>query len=319
MWLIPFTRGSTHTVEIDLGSTINTISALRVWNYNKGESSGNGAWNEDVPRGVRLMSIFVDERLVGKCELRMGPGFDGVYHAQLIILRNVQRGHSRICPGISFAESLPRQLRYVTPLLKQDYEVPVLPTGLLWKIVFHDNWNDGYYIGLDQIELFDVDGKKIEVLSNPDDSSTGSTPNAGAFISAVPHSLNDLDDSFFASSNPADSSRRDIVRVGDEWRNVGSLRDPRTPDQLFVNSPPNARGADAARHPWLCPLSRCMTAEERERCARRLLGSSAEVASLRFPVDNTLFIMFQYPVCLSSLRFFNYSKTPSRGVRLDFL
>ena len=47
MWLIPFTEGETHKVQIDFGRKIE-LSGLRLWNYNKSP--------EDTYRGVRSSS-----------------------------------------------------------------------------------------------------------------------------------------------------------------------------------------------------------------------------------------------------------------------
>jgi hypothetical protein len=63
----------------------------------------------------------------------------------------------------------------------------------LWCFSFYDNWNDGYYIGLDRIEFFDSHGKIIDIAS------------IGAIVDAIPYSLAD----------------------------IGISKDERTPDQLF--------------------------------------------------------------------------------------
>ena len=46
MWLIPFTKGGSHTIEIELPKNAGIIAGLRVWNYNKSE--------EDTRRGARI-------------------------------------------------------------------------------------------------------------------------------------------------------------------------------------------------------------------------------------------------------------------------
>ncbi|KAJ1435059.1 hypothetical protein B484DRAFT_325821 [Ochromonadaceae sp. CCMP2298] len=66
-----------------------------------------------------------------------------------------------------------------------------------------------------------------------------------------------------------------------------------------------------------------MTPQERSVCAGRLntTGSSSTSAppssDLSFPLNNVLLVLFPFPVALSAVRLFNYSKTPARGVR-DF-
>lgn len=64
-------------------------------------------------------------------------------------------------------------LRYISPQLRQDYETPLLPSGLLWTFLCHTNYSDPYYIGLDAIEMFDAKGKLIQV---PTKASVSSLP-----------------------------------------------------------------------------------------------------------------------------------------------
>lgn len=55
MWLIPFNRGERHSITIDLGK-INTISAVRFYNYNKSE--------EDTLRGVKQLIMWLDKKYI---------------------------------------------------------------------------------------------------------------------------------------------------------------------------------------------------------------------------------------------------------------
>ncbi len=68
MWLIPFTVGAKHVVTVDLGS-VGAVAGLKIWNYNKS--------SDDTLRGVRLIEILVDEKIIGKWECRIAPGSDG--------------------------------------------------------------------------------------------------------------------------------------------------------------------------------------------------------------------------------------------------
>ena len=70
-------------------------------------------------------------------------------------------------------------MRYVSPALRQDYETPLLPSGLLWAFTFYTNYSDAYYIGLDSVELFDSKGQKIDVL-------------AQATVASMPPSISEL-------------------------------------------------------------------------------------------------------------------------------
>jgi hypothetical protein len=266
MWLIPFTKNALHHIQVDLRRSLE-VAGIRVWNYNKS--------SEDVLRGARRVSILLDGRRVCSAILRMGPGCDGVSYAQTVLFEEL------------FVPTVPRQLTdkrsnasslaYTPAALKQDFEVSSdSPTGLLWRFTFFDNWNDEFYVGLDRIEMFDVNNVLIDIVA------------CGAQINAVPFSVQDL------ASGGAQLSH-----------------DPRVPSSLFRPA------ASGAHNCWLCPLSRCMTPDERVACVRRIQGSNkgGSLENLNFPKNNTLFVSFQVPTTVTSIRFFNYSKTPARGVR----
>lgn len=177
-------------------------------------------------------------------------------------------------------------LRYISPVVKQDYEVDLNVQGMQWRFVLFENWNDPYFIGCDAIEFFDREGKKMDVQA------------AGVSVCAVPHSVNDL-----AGSNGGD---------------------PRTPDKLLCG--PQAWGAEgggAVWPSWLAPLSRCMTPQERNAAADRLqkaVGTDPRLRALTegrysYPVDNTVFVHFDHPACVGCVKIFNYSKNPARGIK----
>jgi protein JBTS26 len=160
MWLIPYTKGSTHILKIQLDEKIQ-LAGFHFWNYNK--SPG------DALRGVRLISVYADTALLGVAELRLGPGCDGIEFKQTLLVKE-------ICGGVRQTKREMNTLRYITPAVRQDYEVPLLPSGTSWKITFHSNWGDGYYIGLDGLELLDEKGEpiplggssRVRILATPD-------------------------------------------------------------------------------------------------------------------------------------------------------
>jgi hypothetical protein len=295
MWLIPYTEGATHELKIDLGRSC-AVAGIRVWNYNKSP--------EDCLRGVKWASICADGNLLGRTMLRPGPGCDGVEFGQFVFFRDVIYPTAKICPGMSVSTSssgsgkefsvpggggggggIPR---YITPAIKQDYEVPLNPSGFVWKFSFYENWLDGFYIGLDAIELFDAQGNVIDILAS------------GAQVAAVPFSLQDIDPQ------------------GNQYT---SGPDPRTPEKLFLSSSSssprnhlnNRTDSDYERgkHSWLAPLSRSMTPTERMACSIRVLHAQknrALVPTTLYPEDiiqcqdNVLYVMFHYPVAVSFIR-----------------
>jgi hypothetical protein len=276
MWLIPYTKGSQHYIDIDVfraaGNKELEVTGLRVWNYNKA--------SEQVQRGCKQISVCGDGRFLFRCVLRAGPSCDGVSFGQTILFRDIADILEHKHRIFANPMSVSRQLRpsYVTPAVRQDYETVTCPQGLLWKFTFYDNYNDGYYMGLDAMEFYGVDGKVLDLSAAQWEAST-----AAAQVQAVPFALQDLSPSL--------------------------AHDPRTPDRLFAGPPADTRSSGPASC-WLTPLSRCMTPHERASGARRLAAASGTAATstsageytFSFPKNNVLFVMFQHPVAISAVR-----------------
>jgi hypothetical protein len=280
MWMIPFTKGAKHTVTVTFGREV-PLMCLQIWNFNKVVSGGDNqahevCCEENLLRGVSLASIELlcgssGYTRLGQVMLRRAPGCDMVHFHQTMFLDDVERGRWRA----SKPTLMPKMSSYVSPRVNQDYETPILPTGMLWKFSFFENYNDGYYIGLDGIEMFDEKGAQLF----PIEQGTGT-------IDALPHSLHD----------------------------VALLDDDRIPESLFfppVSSNRQMAPGQPGHRGWLAPLSRCMTQDERARSAANF-SSGGKALYFR---DNALFVMFHKPVSVSLVRLYNYSKTPSRGVK----
>ena len=211
MWLIPFTPGAEHVLKYDFGQSVQ-LAGLRLWNYNKA--------NEGILRGAKLIQMKVgmeggnnnnpgrgsagNDRSLGRYVLRVAPGCDGVEFSQTIFVRDVMTPNIQRCPGLAFNNSSnngngnginPQMslLQYIKPTIKQDYEVPLLPSGkiylptdttpsttlllceltsfpyvhagMLWKFSLYGNWYDSYYMGLDGIEMYDSKGVLLDVIA----------------------------------------------------------------------------------------------------------------------------------------------------------
>jgi hypothetical protein len=163
MWLIPFTKGSSHTLTIDMGARCR-IAGLNIWNYNKSP--------EDSLRGARLVALYADSQLIGKAELRIAPGCDGVEYKQTLLIKDIRQFTANAVNTAS--------VRYIAPVVKQDYETPCLPSGTMWRFKLFSNWGDGYYIGLDGLQFLDEKGISVSLAS-------------GCTITANPYSLQDIE------------------------------------------------------------------------------------------------------------------------------
>lgn len=71
-WLFPFTRGSQHSMKVDLQSDMK-IAGIRVWNYNKSQETAR-------TRGAKHVSITVDGNVLFRCTLRMVSSPSSMYN-----------------------------------------------------------------------------------------------------------------------------------------------------------------------------------------------------------------------------------------------
>ena len=233
-------------------------------------------------------------------ELRIAPGVDGVDFSQTVLFRDILLPSHLHCPhigGLSGSTSgmsgggRPKDKENMTnAFLKQDYEPFPLPTGMLWTVVIHENWNDAYFVGLDRLMLYDAQGVLIDVEA------------IGGRVSALPHSLQVLSSSSFSSS-------------------ASYEHDPRTPRKL-ITTPSASTCTPHSASSWLAPLSRCMTDEERARSGGPQTANNPLNSPLNspyfhphYPLENTLYIAFDYPISVSYIKLYNYSKTPARGIK----
>lgn len=252
---------------------ISHFELFRVWNYNKGD--------ENVFRGVKDINISINDNYCYSGILRRGPGIDGINYSQDIRFTHLRTLNSSELSSnnqplraylqtVNYCRQRSKAVAYIRPQLKQCYETVSYPCGMLYHFTFFDNWDDRYYVGLDSIEMFDIEGNVIDISQS------------GGLISAVPHSL------------------RDIIVDGEAAKILSS--DPRIPEQLFCGG--NATEASS----WLAPLANCMSADEKIRSLQRYHHQSAIVGQARddllsnFPENNILTVCFPYPVAISMIR-----------------
>ncbi|XP_031417223.1 katanin-interacting protein isoform X4 [Clupea harengus] len=166
MWLIPFSSDAEHRLTIQL-PTEHTLTGLRVWNYNKSP--------EDTYRGVKVMHVAVDDVPISPPEgflVRKGPGhchFDFAQEILFIDYLQATDSGSQTHSGSSCQREE----------ASMDYEAPLMPCGFIFQLQLLTSWGDPYYIGLNGIELYDHNDKKISLSDNN--------------IAAFPDSVNVLD------------------------------------------------------------------------------------------------------------------------------
>lgn len=133
MWLIPFTKGKKHTIDINLQSR-RQVSGLVFWNYNKNA--------EDTARGAKHIKLTVDGQSFSVV-LRKACGDDHHDFGQFVPL------------PFSEPEMQSPSKCYATELFRLDYECPWLPQGFTLKLRLMSTWGDMHYIGMNGIEVYD--------------------------------------------------------------------------------------------------------------------------------------------------------------------
>lgn len=190
-WCAPFTHPSGVRLHFTLSSSTAEVVALRIWNYN--------ARGEGITKGVRKLLIVLEgaEGTLRECValLRPAPGHDVLPFDQLLLL-----------DALPSSSALPTAPRYRTPhalpRLRQAYEQSGPVYGLCLKLRLYSNHGDGFYIGLDRLEVL-LEGRGV---LGADDLAR-----CGGQLVAYPESINIL-------------------------RRSGDV-DPRTPHALLSSAP----------------------------------------------------------------------------------
>ena len=157
MWLIPFTPGGSHTLDIRVPSRAEPPVGLRVWNYNKSP--------DDVFRGVRCVKLTLDHKVLGCAEIRMATGCSGVELGQSIYFHELLPESTGAAAVAAAGSAVVTPLTFLPPCVRQDYETHVEPSGQLLKLSLLSNFGDEHFIGLDAIEIWDKYGTRLTGVS----------------------------------------------------------------------------------------------------------------------------------------------------------
>lgn len=296
MWLAPFLKATSSSAKGFSGSHLEPeasrnliridftepreVAGFNLWNYNKNV--------EDTCRGVKEFSVYCDDRFIATFLCRKAPGHVHFDFKQVVLLdqppcadSNVRRtGIPSVAPRMPSrgpaerpssrngrppsgtekrppsreraigSTAKPESALLRTPSagllldaqirLQQQYETPLHPCGFIFKLLLLSTWNDVHYIGLDGIELYDLQGKPLRPKRAH--SNHGSVRNL-----------------------------------------QGMEADIRTEETFLKGCP------FPASRMWLAPFCR--------------------------QAPNYVELIFDEPTQISYIKFWNYSRTPARGVR----
>jgi len=167
MWMIPFNEEEgSHILRINFSEPC-VVTGIRVWNYNKS--------TDDTFRGARSISIMLDDVEVSPKEgflLRKGPGHCHFDFAQDLLF-NLPDSVDYEYPESS------RHRKINLQKMVNEYETLMVPSGFVFQFKFFSSWGDPYYMGLNGIEVYDMNGQLLQLTDNN--------------ITAFPHSVNVLE------------------------------------------------------------------------------------------------------------------------------
>ncbi|KAK2580558.1 hypothetical protein KPH14_007687 [Odynerus spinipes] len=176
MWLIDYTNENEEIVITVSFDKEVYVTGIRIWNYN--------ASLEMSYCGVKHLFVKLDGKSVFEenCDsflLRRAPGNCHYDFVQEISFIYHSDNESTLSRQLNTNITLPQEDITETISCNMDYEVPLMPQGFVYQIMVFSSWGDSYYVGLNGIQFFDINGHQIKL--NKDN------------IAAFPESVNILE------------------------------------------------------------------------------------------------------------------------------
>lgn len=151
MWCIPYEYSQETVISVKFPE-FTFIKGIRIWNYNESL--------ETAYAGVSRIKILLDDKLIINPVttddfflVRRAPGNIHYDFVQDIFFHPLPNYILSVDPTPSFN---------ITHQHKEEfYEYPVMPEGFVIQLIIFSTWGDQYYCGLNGIELFEQNGRKI--------------------------------------------------------------------------------------------------------------------------------------------------------------
>lgn len=132
--------------------TSNTFFlGLKIWNYNESQ--------ETSYCGARTIKIKLDENFI------INPDTNN----NLFLLRRAPGNtHYDFVQDITFTVTKPNvsseiSLSDLSLNENELYEYPSMPQGFVYQIIIFSTWGDQYYCGLNGVELYDHNGRQLNL------------------------------------------------------------------------------------------------------------------------------------------------------------
>lgn len=320
MWLTPFNPFSPPYIEIVFPQAI-TLSAIKFWNYNKADQ---------LERGTRTIELILNENYHQQKTiiLRKGLAEESIDYSQTILFPIVPFNFTEeeLAP---FKNPRPASLTF-----SQDFETPYLPTGFIFTLKLISTYGDPHYIGLNGVEFFDQLGNSVFKYNNPRVIAKPSGVHELSGMEEDTRYVNNLLNGFNSSQMgknswlcPFNNSHKAI----DHEKNNISNNNTNSNSNNNSNSNSNYINFQSSNNILENTFSNFNMDNSEKNDNKTGIKGDINTNNENKPTPthththtntqphnnntNTIYFIFDRPVSLSYIHFWNYSKKPERGVK----